>query len=161
MITNQNKQRKKKIKPQHKYFPGEILLLKTPLFSIVYSPRNHETITMQSSHNSLLHSHNCLTLIWKKSTNTQPIFNLCSTCLSCTIHVEFNPYSLGNSAFQNFTMLLGNPMDVLLHARSLPIIQMIANIPLIIVSTGSPLELTCIHLLIVNHQLHDRSLHVN
>ena len=35
----------------------------TPLSSIVYSPRNHETITMHSSHKSLLQSANHLILI--------------------------------------------------------------------------------------------------
>ena len=40
-----------------------------PLSSIIYSPRNHETITMHSSHKRLMHSHNYLTLIQTKSTN--------------------------------------------------------------------------------------------
>ena len=55
-ITNHIKQRKNQIKLQHRYFPQESLLLKTHLSSIVYSPWNHETITMHSSHKSFLHS---------------------------------------------------------------------------------------------------------
>ena len=74
---------------------------------------------------------------------------------------RINPYFLGISTFQNCAMLMGNPMGVLLHAGSLIIMQLIFNIPLTSVSTVSPLELTCMQILIVNHQLHDKSLHVN
>ena len=139
----------------------ESILLKKPLYSILYSPRNHEAITMHSSHKSLLHSHKCLTLIETKLTKTQSFFSLCSAFLGCAIHVECNPYYLGNPAFENCTMLMGNPMGVLLHAGNLLIIQLIVNIPLTFVSIGSPLELTYMQLLIVNHQLHGRSLILN
>ena len=81
--------------------------------------------------------------------------------MACAIHVECNPYSLGNSTFQNCAMLMGNPMGVLMHVSNLLIIQLTVNIPLTFVSIGSPLELTCMQLLIINHQLHGISLHVN
>ena len=136
---------KERIKSIHNtyIFPWEILLLKTLLSSIVYSIKESWDNTMHSSHKSLLHSTNCLTLIRTKSTNTQPITCLCSPCIACTIPVELNPYYLWILAFQNCAMLMGNPMGVLLYSSSLLIIQLIVNIPLNFVSIGSPLELTC------------------
>ena len=67
--SHQVKERSKSIHNMD-IFPGEILLIKTPLSLLSNEPRNLETITMHSSHKSLLHSDNCLTLIQTKATNT-------------------------------------------------------------------------------------------
>ena len=158
--SHQVKERRKSIHNTYN-FPGVSFLLKTPLSSFVYSTKESWNNTMHSSHKILLHFTNYLTLIQTKSTNTWLISCLCLACLSCAILVELNPYSLGFSSFQTYTILMGNPMGVLMHAVNLLIIQLIFNIPLTSVSTGSSSELTCMQLLIVNHQLLDRSLHVN
>ena len=114
-----------------------------------------------SSHKSLLHYPNCLTLIQKKLVqhlvNSQPVFSLPS---SRSLY-EMQSLFFTNSAFQNCANIMGNPMYVWLHVGNLLMIQLIVNIPLTFVSTGSPLEMTCMQLLIVNHQLHDRSMIVN
>ena len=100
MIANHKKCIKKQIKPQHRYFLEESLLLKTPLSSIVYSTRNHETITMHSSHKSLLHLFSYrLTLIQTKSgqhlANYQPVFRLpCSRNSWWMEYLFFRNFSL-------------------------------------------------------------------
>ena len=74
--------------------------------------------------------------------NYQPLNSLQTACLPCTIPDECNPYSLGILAFLNSARIMGNPMDVWLHAGNLLITQLIVNIPLSFVSIGSPQELT-------------------
>ena len=44
-------------------FPGESLLLKTPLSLLYNEPRNHEIVQCILANKNLLHSSDCLTLI--------------------------------------------------------------------------------------------------
>ena len=87
--------------------PRESLLLKNPLSYIVYSTRNHETITMQlfsqESHAIFLSSH-------IDPDKIRPILSQFSACLAHTNPDERNPYSLGILSFLNCVEYHGHPI---------------------------------------------------
>ena len=118
-----------------KKFYREIIKLKTPLSYIMYI-MNHETISYKTLIQELSVQYNHLTLSYTNQKIHVPILRFQTTCLLCTIP------TIGiltmNSNYLVFHMLMSISTACVIKS------QLIAKLSLSpVISTGSPLDLTC------------------